>query len=317
MSRFHATSFVVSTLIALTGCSKTDNNNSSPKPEALPVVVASPTPTPAQAFIVLNPSGAVDLGNIGLQGTGAPLSVSVINAGGTSSQQCGIAEITGLDTGDFIINGAASCNTILAPGAECTGITVSAAPRSSEGPKSANLSITCGSQQKILELSFTATSYVPTPTPTPTPRPTPTPTPTPRPTPTPTPTPDHGKHTCWNDDHSINIDFYEIVTPFGLRTWVSTATDNIHVFTKPFCSPTPELYAAAVSYVNPTWLHVKFPKPQHGPGLHGSAYLCMGKLCPGNINITCNENFRQFFEKSCSENEDDDTMAYLNFKGRQ
>lgn len=138
--------------------------------------------------------------------------------------------------------------------------------------------------------------------PTPPSLPLPSPTPPPLPTPSPGESPgDPDFYSCSTQDESFALDFYRLVTPFGMRTFVTTAQGQYHVFTKPFCSPTPELFAAAVSYVNPAWMHLKFPMSSSEGPFQGTAYICFNdQFCPGEVQVTCEDRFRDFFVRGCA-----------------
>jgi len=149
----------------------------------------------------------------------------------------------------------------------------------------------------LIFMSLAANAQVlPTPTATPIPSPTASP-------PKPTPTPSETNYQCWNDDQTILLSFLKLRTPMGDRTFVTSTPDGTiyNLFTKPFCNPTPELLGAFVSYVNPSYVHVKFPIEQRLPGLTGILYLCMGDLCPGEIPIYCDESLKTAFQDSCGQ----------------
>lgn len=260
------------------------------------IVVPTPTAsvTPAGPSLVFDPAGPVQMGLADLRGNRVGANFVLKNVGGAPTATCGVVALTGAQADEFRLTGARNCLRSIGSGQACGGIRVESQP-ASLGLKSAVMSIECGVLRQEVLIEYEAVEEAPSPTPAPTPIITPTPTPIV----TPTPEPGPGFGQCQNDDGSIRVSFFRLVTPFGLRTTVEASGGKYWLYTKPFCAPSADLRAAAVSYVNPKYLHVKFPKNQGSNQWSADASICMGRLCPGTVPLVCGPEVSAMFGKIC------------------
>jgi hypothetical protein len=309
-SKFYSSLMGSAVLISMivAGCSK------SPQPivEVVPIVNPDPTAsaTPSGPSLAFEPGPTINLGIVRLSGPNLIQGFRLLNRGGSPTETCGLLSLTGPNADEFRLSATQTCLTRIAAGGSCAGINVFTAAKG-VGNKTATLGIACGvlSTEVVIEYTATDEDVVPTPTPVVSPTPIVTPTPIVSPTPivTPTPAPQWGQ--CRSEDGSIGIRFYPLVTPFGLRTFVDHSSGVFSLYTKPFCAPRPELFAAAVSYVNPRYLHARFPV-QSGTGvLVGNADICMGPLCPGRVPLVCEPAVRAMFQNVCSRQPQIEAMS--------